>query len=214
MNILTELHQTIRDCSKCGLCKERTQAVPGEGNPHADIMFIGEGPGKNEDLKGEPFVGAAGKFLNELLASIGLERKDVFITNVVKCRPPGNRDPEKDEVASCYPYLEEQVRLIQPKLIILLGRHAMYRFLPNDLKISEVHGKAFRYKGIATETQIFLPLYHPAVALYNGSYRGILLEDFATIPALIKKIASEQERVHKGTSQHEAVDQLTPLIKE
>lgn len=197
---LEELNAAVNACTKCGLCKGRTNAVPGEGSSTADIMFIGEGPGKNEDLQGRPFVGAAGKFLNELLEGIGLKREDVYIANVVKCRPPGNRDPEKEEVESCYPYLEEQVRLIQPKLIILLGRHAMYRFLPNDLKISKVHGNAFRYRGIATEKQVYLPLYHPAVALYNGSYRQILKDDFAKIPILLKKIekaqnSSETEKV-------------------
>ncbi len=190
MNTLSEIAAKVKDCTNCGLCKGRTNAVPGEGNSHAEIMFIGEGPGQNEDRQGKPFVGAAGKFLNELLAGIGMQRVDVFITNVVKCRPPNNRDPEAQEVAACAPYLEAQVRLIQPKLIILLGRHAMYRFLPAHLKISEVHGKIFRYKGIATPKQLYLPLYHPAVALYNGSYRGILQKDFAIIPALLKKITA------------------------
>ncbi|MBT6069153.1 uracil-DNA glycosylase [Candidatus Peregrinibacteria bacterium] len=188
MTTLQDIADQVKACEKCGLCKGRTNSVPGEGNPNADIMFIGEGPGKNEDLHGQPFIGAAGKFLDELLEGIGLKREDVFIANVIKCRPPGNRDPEPDEVQACYPYLEEQVRLIQPKLIVLLGRHAMYRFLPNDLKISEIHGQVLRRKGIATEMQVYLPLYHPAAALYNGSYRQILHEDFAKIPVLLKKI--------------------------
>lgn len=190
MNTLTEIAEQVKICTKCGLCKTRTSAVPGSGSPNAEIMFIGEGPGQNEDLKGEPFVGAAGKFLEELLQSIGMQRSDVFITNIVKCRPPGNRDPEPIEVATCYPYLEKQVALIHPKLIVLLGRHAMYRFLPNDLQISKVHGQAYNYKGIATEKQVYLPLYHPAVALYNGSYRDILKKDFAKIPILLKKIST------------------------
>lgn len=188
MNTLTEIAEQVKICTKCGLCKTRRSAVPGSGSPNAEIMFIGEGPGQNEDLKGEPFVGAAGKFLEELLSGIGMQRRDVFITNIVKCRPPGNRDPEPIEVATCYPYLEKQVALIKPKLIVLLGRHAMYRFLPNDLQISKVHGQAYNYKGIATEKQVYLPLYHPAVALYNGSYRDILKKDFAKIPVLLKKI--------------------------
>lgn len=189
MNTLIEIAEQVKSCTKCGLCKTRTNAVPGSGNPNAEIIFIGEGPGKNEDLKGEPFVGAAGKFLEELLNGIGMQRSDVFITNIVKCRPPGNRDPEPIEVATCYPYLEKQVALIKPKLIVLLGRHAMYRFLPSDLQISKVHGQAYNYKGIATEKQVYLPLYHPAVALYNGSYRDILKKDFAKIPILLKKIS-------------------------
>lgn len=190
MNTLTEIAEQVKICTKCGLCKTRRNAVPGSGSPNAEIMFIGEGPGQNEDLKGEPFVGAAGKFLEELLSGIGMQRHDVFITNIVKCRPPGNRDPEPIEVATCYPYLEKQVALIKPKLIVLLGRHAMYRFLPNDLQISKVHGQAYNYKGIATEKQVYLPLYHPAVALYNGSYRDILKKDFAKIPILLKKIST------------------------
>src|SRR3989338_2730743 len=132
MSTLIEIAEQVKVCTKCGLCKARAKAVPGSGNPNADVMFIGEGPGKNEDLQGEPFVGAAGKFLEELLACINMKRQDVFITNVVKCRPPGNRDPEPEEVATCYPYLEKQVALIKPKLIVLLGRHAMYRFLPSS----------------------------------------------------------------------------------
>ena len=190
MSTLIEIAEQVKVCTKCGLCKARAKAVPGSGNPNADVMFIGEGPGKNEDLQGEPFVGAAGKFLEELLAGINMKRQDVFITNVVKCRPPGNRDPEPEEVATCYPYLEKQVALIKPKLIVLLGRHAMYRFLPSSLQISAVHGQAFNYKGIATEKQVYLPLYHPAVALYNGSFRDTLKKDFAKIPILLKKIAA------------------------
>lgn len=190
MNTLIEIAEQVKICTKCGLCKTRTNAVPGSGSPNAEIMFIGEGPGQNEDLRGEPFVGAAGKFLEELLSGIGMQRRDVFITNIVKCRPPGNRDPEPIEVATCYPYLEKQVALIKPKLIVLLGRHAMYRFLPDTLQISKVHGQAYNYKGIATEKQVYLPLYHPAVALYNGSYRDILKKDFAKIPILLKKIST------------------------
>lgn len=188
MSTLTEINEQIRSCKKCGLCKTRTNSVPGSGDINADIMFIGEGPGKNEDLKGEPFIGAAGKFLDELLNGIGLKRSDTFITNIVKCRPPKNRDPEPDEVKACYSYLEKQVAIIKPKLIILLGRHAMYRFLPRNLKISEIHGEPVEHKGIATEKQIYLPMYHPAFALYNGSYRAILHKDFAKIPKLLKEI--------------------------
>ena len=188
MSTLTEISEQIKLCKKCGLCKTRTNSVPGSDNPNADIMFIGEGPGKNEDLKGEPFIGAAGKFLDKLLNGIELKRSDTFITNIVKCRPPENRDPEPDEVKACYSYLEKQVAIIKPKLIILLGRHAMYRFLPRNLKISEVHGKPIEHKGIAIEKQIYLPVYHPAFALYNGSYRAILHEDLAKIPKLLKEI--------------------------
>lgn len=168
----------------CGspLCQTRTHAVPGEGSLEAEIVFIGEGPGQQEDLQGRPFVGAAGKFLAEMLASINLKRDDVFITNIVKCRPPNNRDPLPEEKALCAPFLDEQLAIIQPKLIVLLGRHAMEYFLPS-LKISQVHGQPKRKAG-----RVYLPLYHPAAALYNGSQRQVLLEDFQTIPTILAQI--------------------------
>lgn len=147
-------------------------------------MFIGEAPGKQEDLQGRPFVGAAGKFLDELLGSIQLDRRDVFIGNVLKARPPGNRDPRPDEVEHHWPWLKEQVEIIKPQLIVLLGRHAMDRFIP-DCRISADHGRAKRYRG-----QVYLPVYHPAAALYNGSLRQTLLDDFAQIPKLLTKIAA------------------------
>jgi DNA polymerase len=162
--------------------------VPGEGNPDADIMFIGEAPGKHEDIQGRPFVGAAGKLLEELLASIGLKREDVFIGNIVKGRPPGNRDPKPEEIAHSWPWLKEQVEAIKPKLIVLLGRHAMDCFLP-DLKISTAHGMAKRYRG-----QVYLPVYHPAAALYTGTLRETMLEDFAKIPKLLAKIDELEPR--------------------
>lgn len=189
MSTLEDIRNNIIVCTKCGLSKTRTHAVPGEGNMNADIMFIGEGPGKSEDEQGKPFVGAAGKFLDELLSEIGMNRGDVFITNVVKCRPPGNRDPLDNEIAVCWPYLEAQIKLIKPKLIVTLGRHAMNRFLP-DLKISKVHGQAKRYKGIWSDKQVYFPMYHPAVALYNGSYREILKADMKKIPKLLSMIKS------------------------
>jgi len=146
-------------------------------------MFIGEGPGKEEDKQGLPFVGSAGKFLDELLATINLERSDVFIGNVVKCRPPDNRDPLPEEIKTCFPYLQQQIELIKPKLIATLGRHAMYQFLPEDLRISQVHGRPFRRHG-----QVYLPLYHPAAALYHGSLRETIINDFKKIPLILKKI--------------------------
>lgn len=184
---IEELNNEVRSCTKCSLCKTRINAVPGEGNPKADIVFIGEAPGKNEDIEGRPFVGAAGKFFNELLAAIGLKREEVFITNIVKCRPPGNRDPEEKEIKTCWPYLERHLKIIKPKLIVTLGRHSMNAFLPG-LKISQVHGQAKRFKGIWSDKQVYFPMYHPAVALYNGSYRKILLEDMKKIPKILSKI--------------------------
>lgn len=159
--------------------------MPGEGNYSAEIIFIGEGPGANEDEKGIPFCGASGKFLDEMLASIKLDRDKVFITNTVKCRPPGNRDPEEDEKVACRPYLERQIELIAPKVIVCLGRHAAASLLPGQPGISAIHGKALkRPNGI-----VYLPLYHPAAALHNGSLRATLINDFAKIPTILKKIS-------------------------
>ncbi len=164
------------------LAKQATQLVFGVGNPDADIVFIGEAPGKNEDIKGEPFVGAAGKFLDKMLEMIKLKRSDIYITNIVKYRPPNNRDPLPDEKAAFLPYLETQLEVIKPKLTITLGRHSLNCFLP-DLSISQVHGQPKRYKG-----RVFLPLFHPAAALYNGAMKQTLIDDFARIPLILEKI--------------------------
>lgn len=182
----------IKKCKKCRLCEGTINAVPGIGCSKAKILFIGEAPGKDEDIKGEPFVGAAGKFLSKLLEGIGLKREDVFITNVVKHRPPNNRDPLDDEIAQCYPYLVEQIRIIDPLLIVTLGRHAMNRFLPG-LKISEVHGRAKRAKGIHKDKQVYFPMYHPASALYNPSLRDTLMKDMQKVPPLIKKLTNDTQ---------------------
>ncbi|MFA6458656.1 MAG: uracil-DNA glycosylase [Patescibacteria group bacterium] len=182
---LAKIAAEIAVCRNCKLCEKRSKTVPGSGSPNAEILFIGEGPGKSEDLQGEPFVGAAGKFLNEMLASIGLARADIFIANVVKCRPPENRDPEPIEVETCWPFLARQIEIIQPKLIATLGRHSMNRFLPG-LKISAAHGQPKRRQ----DGQVFLPLYHPAAALYSPSQRIVHLADFAKIPAILKKLES------------------------
>ena len=183
MKTLDQIAEEIRAHQGCGFepCQTCTNQVPGEGNPDAEIMFIGEGPGKNEDLQGRPFVGAAGKLLDELIESIGLKRKDVFIGNVVKARPPGNRDPKPEEIAHSWPWLRDQVAVIKPKVIVLLGRHAMDLFLP-DLKISAAHGQAKRYRG-----QVYYPVYHPAAALYTGSLKQTLLDDFAKLPKVLEK---------------------------
>ena len=159
-----------------------TQLVFADGNADADIVFIGEAPGKNEDEQGKPFVGAAGKFLNEMLEMIGMKREDIYITNIVKYRPPNNRDPFPAEKQEWLPYLQEQLGIIQPKLIVTLGRHSMDVLLPG-LKISQVHGRAKRYKD-----HVYLPLFHPAAALYNGGMRQTLIDDFALIPLILKKL--------------------------
>jgi uracil-DNA glycosylase len=167
-----------------GLRKGAMQLVFGDGNPDAEIVFIGEAPGKNEDLQGKPFVGAAGRFLEEMLAMIDLKREHVYITNIVKYRPPGNRDPLPDEKQVFLKYLESQLEVIQPVLVVTLGRHSLNCFLP-DLSISQCHGQPKKYKG-----RIYLPLFHPAAALYNGGMRQTLIDDFAAIPAIIEKIKS------------------------
>ena len=220
------------------LAAQATQLVFGDGSPDAKLVFIGEAPGKNEDLQGKPFVGAAGKFLNEMLASIGMKREDIYITNIVKYRPPNNRDPLPEEKKAFLPYLQAQLEVIQPRVVVTLGRHSLNCFLP-DLQISQVHGqpkrirlaysktragdngssamlgadeqrtepydgtakeaaesattqraeKSGRVSGSATKqdglTIIILPLFHPAAALYNGSMRATLMEDFARVPAVL-----------------------------
>ncbi|MDQ3158644.1 MAG: uracil-DNA glycosylase [bacterium] len=185
---LAEIAQAIIDNRVCAdLADQATQMVFGTGSPNADIVFIGEAPGKKEDETGQPFVGAAGKFLDQMLDSIGLKRGDIYITNIVKYRPPDNRDPKPEEKEEFLPYLEAQLEAIQPALVCTLGRHSMNCFLPS-LRISETHGKPKRYKG-----RVFLPLYHPAAALYNGGMRQQLLDDFALIPQIIKKINSQNK---------------------
>lgn len=182
---LDTLKGDIIDKNICpDLAAQATQLVMGDGNPDADIVFIGEAPGKKEDEQGLPFVGASGKFLNEMLASAGLERDDIYITNIVKYRPPGNRDPKPSEKAAFLPYLLRQLDIIQPKVVITLGRHSMEYFLPG-LKISDVHGRPL---GVEIEGRTFtlMPLYHPAAALYNGSLRQTLIDDFSQVPQVIQ----------------------------
>lgn len=189
--LLLELNERMEKECRCSLRKTATQAVPGVGSADADVLFIGEAPGKNEDLKGEPFVGAAGKFLEEMLGSIGMKREDIYITNVVKYRPPDNRDPLPEEIADCAEWLREQVSLIDPKVIVTLGRHALNRFFP-DAKISEVHGHAFRREIPGLGVRVFYVLYHPAAALYNGGMRDTLKQDFKKIPKILEKISENE----------------------
>lgn len=184
------LQQIQEDIIKNNVCPElasqATQLVFGDGSVDSEIVFIGEAPGKNEDEQGLPFVGAAGKFLNEMLESVGLKRQDVYITNIVKYRPPNNRDPEPEEKKAFWPYLVRQLEVIKPKLIITLGRHSMEYFLPG-LKISQIHGEPKRVQ-FGERKQVIMPLYHPAAALYNGGQRQMLMDDFARIPAVLVKI--------------------------
>lgn len=189
---LKKVAQEVSVCTRCELHYSRKLAVPGEGPANARIMFIGEGPGFHENEQGRPFVGAAGKFLDELLAKIGMQRQEVFIGNVVKCRPPGNRDPLPQELAACSEYLERQIQAINPKVIVTLGRYSMAHYLPNA-KISEVHGQAMKIKG-----RLVVAMYHTAAALHQQSLRSTIEADFARLPELIAQagqLPEHQEEV-------------------
>jgi len=179
MPALTELYQEIERCQDCELGKHRTKVVPGEGPEKTSILFIGEAPGWHEDQQGRPFVGPAGKYLEELLASINLRREQVYIANVIKCRPPGNRDPLPGEIQSCSKWLTRQIELIHPKIIITLGRYSMAKYFPNQ-SISQVHGKARKQNGV-----IYYAMYHPAAALHQGSLRKTIEADMAKIPQIL-----------------------------
>jgi len=183
---LEDLHREIRSHHGCGfdLCEAATNLVPGEGSPVAEVMLVGEAPGASEDQQGRPFVGRAGQLLDELLGEAGLDRDHVYITNVVKARPPGNRDPRAAEVAHWMPYLEAQLALIQPRLVVPLGRHALAHFT-DGAKISEVHGTLAFERGRA-----LFPLYHPAAALHNASLWGTLVDDARRLPAALEQVRS------------------------
>jgi DNA polymerase len=184
MTELADLAQLIARCPDCDLCQTRTNAVPGEGPEDARILFIGEGPGFNEDRTGRPFVGAAGKFLEQLLGLAGLKRSDVFITNVVKCRPPNNRDPRPDEIEACRKWLDTQIGLINPEVIVTLGRHSMNKFIPGA-SITRVHGDPRVIDG-----RTVVPMFHPAAALHQERYRSLIQADFEKLPAILA--AAEQ----------------------
>ncbi len=182
MNTLEQLREQIGDCHRCPLGDTRTCLVFGVGRPDADVMFIGEAPGRNEDLKGEPFVGAAGKLLDELLASIGLDRSDVYIANILKCRPPGNRNPQPDEIETCTPFLREQVRLIEPRVIVTLGNFATKFVLKTATGITRLRGSFHR-----TGRFTVLPIFHPAAALYDITKRDVLFADFAALGEFLRR---------------------------
>jgi uracil-DNA glycosylase family 4 len=180
-DVLKQVAQEVAVCQKCQLHFGRKRAVPGEGPSNAKILFIGEGPGFYENEQGRPFVGAAGKFLEELLASIDMRREQVFIGNVVKCRPPGNRDPLPEEIEACSNYLDRQIAAINPQIIVTLGRYSMAKYLPNA-KISAVHGQSFQVNG-----RLLVPMYHPAAALHQPSLKADVERDFSRLPGLISK---------------------------
>jgi len=194
---LTVLYQEVRTCQKCILSEGRTNAVPGEGPKDAEIMFIGEAPGFHEDRQGRPFVGAAGKYLEELLASIGLSREQVYIANVVKCRPPGNRDPQPEEIEACRPYLDKQIELIRPHLIVTLGRFSMQRYFPGA-SISRIHGQPKRVGSV-----IYYPMFHPAAALHQPRWRTLVEQDIAKIPELLAKLEEIEEEEEPQAAQAE-----------
>ncbi len=201
--VLKQVSEEVSNCTKCELHHSRKNAVPGEGPANSDIMFIGEGPGFHENEQGRPFVGAAGKFLEELLSDIGLSREEVFISNVVKCRPPGNRDPHPDEVETCTSsFLDRQIMAINPKVIVTLGRFSMNLLMPNS-KISQVHGQAMKIHG-----RLVVPMYHPAAALHQGSLRPVIKQDFSQLPQLIADAAAAPAQ---NNNSHQDDDDPTQL---
>ena len=193
---LDELRVQVESCRRCPLCDGRTQTVFGVGNPHARVMFIGEAPGKNEDLQGEPFVGAAGHYLNELLGCAGLRREDVFIANVLKCRPPGNRDPRPEEIQTCTPFLREQTRTIDPEVLVTLGKFSTQFVLKTQVGITRLHGRVQR----AGKFLVF-PIFHPAAALYDGAKREALENDFVTLGELLHQLDEQKVQAAKAAEQ-------------
>lgn len=193
---LDELRVQVESCRRCPLCDGRTQTVFGVGNPHARVMFIGEAPGKNDDLQGEPFVGAAGHYLNELLGCAGLRREDVFIANVLKCRPPGNRDPRPEEIQTCTPFLREQTRTIDPEVLVTLGKFSTQFVLKTQVGITRLHGRVQR----AGKFLVF-PIFHPAAALYDGAKRETLENDFVTLGELLHQLDEQKAKAAKEAEQ-------------
>lgn len=192
---LDEIRAQVENCHACSLCETRTNIVFGDGDPHARVLIVGEAPGKNEDLQGKPFVGAAGKFLDELLEEAGLKREEVFIANVLKCRPPSNRNPQADEIEACAPFLREQTQSIDPWIIVTMGNFATQFILRTGTGIARLRGtvqQAGRF--------VVLPVFHPAAAIYDRSKRDVLLEDFRQVGALVRaRMAQEQDK--KGSEE-------------
>lgn len=202
--LLDEIAAEVRVCKQCKLFSSRKRSVPGEGPAHAEIMFIGEGPGFHENEQGRPFVGAAGKFLSELLAGIHLKREEVFIANVVKCRPPGNRDPEPDELEACDKYLERQIAAINPHLIVTLGRISMGKFFP-DARISSIHGQA-RW----VRDRLVVAMYHPAAALHQPALRPTLENDFKRLPGYVEESKKKHTPAAARSEEKKPADDQEP----
>jgi uracil-DNA glycosylase family 4 len=192
MSELGALYQLIESCHDCELSKSRTRVVPGEGPEKVNLLFIGEAPGWHEDQQGRPFVGPAGQFLDSLLTSIGLKREQVYIANVIKCRPPANRDPLPSEIQACNKWLDQQIKLLQPKIIVTLGRYSLAKYFPNE-SISKIHGKPRKLDNI-----IYFPMYHPAAALHQGSLRKVIETDILTIPKILIDSATVEEKQQKS----------------
>jgi uracil-DNA glycosylase len=190
-----ELHGRVRECTACPLHLTRTLAVPGYGPVTARVMAVGEAPGENEDREGKPFVGAAGRLLTSLLESVGLDRRDIYITNIIKCRPPRNRDPEPLEVEACSHFLDEQIALLQPDVILLLGRHALMRLLPDAGGISRLHGERLQ-----RDDRVYVPLYHPAAALYNGALKETLEADMRRVRGYLNDAEATRARRAGGAT--------------
>ena len=204
MDDLTSIANEVRSCRRCELSGTRKNAVPGEGPAGAEVMFIGEGPGFHEDQQGRPFVGPAGEFLNQLLTSAGLNRNDVFIANVVKCRPPGNRDPLPEEISACSGYLDRQIEAINPKVIVTLGRYSMARYFPRD-KISAIHGRARRLDG-----RVVVAMYHPAAALHQPALREAIEDDFRRLPQILADALKQAELARKTSKpEDDGAEQLS-----
>ena len=200
MDSLAQIDLEVSVCTDCALSRNRNKAVPGEGPENAEIMLIGEAPGFNEDKQGRPFVGAAGHFLEELLALAGLRREDVYITNTVKCRPLNNRDPLPGEMAACRKYLDRQIAVISPKVVVTLGRHSLTSFLPNET-IGKARGRPRSVNGLT-----LFPMYHPAAALHQGGLRKVIEEDIKKLPALLMELPSVQQEA--------AQEEISPAQKE
>jgi DNA polymerase len=199
------LYARVRSCTRCTLSRTRTLAVPGEGPLDAEVMLIGEAPGANEDRQGRPFVGQAGQFLEELLAAAGMKRPDVYICNVLKCRPPANRDPQPDEIAACRDYLDEQIALIDPLMVITLGRFSMSRYFP-QMAISRIHGQ---FKNI--DGRCYVPMYHPAAALHQQNLREVILDDFRAVPRILERARAQRTPVEPQTTEQTAPSAPTAL---
>ena len=203
---LARLNDEVRSCPLCDLCKTRKRAVPGEGPVDAEIMFIGEAPGYHENEQGRPFIGPAGRFLDELLASIDLDRGKVYITNVVKCRPPNNRDPLPHEIEACAPYLNRQLALIKPKVVVTLGRFSMAKFFPGA-SISKIHGQPKRIGDT-----FYFPMFHPAAALHRGDLVATVKADMLKLPALVEQARAFDASGHGGTAAPEEPPQQLSLF--